>query len=472
MSSRCKNLALSVLLLGTAAPAHPAAEVYRYRMSWEPQRETLRIDVCAPPGVDSFTLVATQRSATEHLVDADDASGSTDRRGRMRFADGCGSYRVDVGRLADSRRIGHGFRSGDDLLLWQSAWLWWPQAREARVELAVKLPTGWHLSAPWPRLGGDPSRYRLHGWPRSWPGMVALTRESPVDLQHHRGVAHLAVLGDLDNARRSMLRLWIEEAFVLLDRVAGGLPLPEVQVLVVPIRGGRGPVPWAQVLRAGTGGVHFFVDAERPLADFRNDWTAPHEVAHLLHPYLGHEGRWMAEGLASYYQNLLRVRAGEWDERRFWRRLLAGFERGRRSPVQALPLRQAAVEMRARNANMRVYWSGAAYWLQADVALRQASDGELGLDEALARFADCCLPATRRWTPLEFAARLDALVGLQVFAPLAQSAARESGFPDIEPLLDELGVRTNSQGRPVALDAAAPAAATRRAMMAPVARVP
>jgi hypothetical protein len=456
-----------ILLLAPwlVAPTPVAAAQYDYQIAWQPAPEILEVRVCAPAESDGLRLVAPRRAA-EHLIASEDSEGRLIGGVVMGF-DGarCGAYRVDLAALADSRRIGRGFRSGGDLLLWQAAWLWWPEDRAAAIELTAALPPGWHLSAPWPRSAGDPARYRLDGWPRAWPGLVALHRQPPRDLVLGEGLARVAVLGAVDAAQRATLLAWVRESATLLAPLTGGLPLPEVQVLVVPIEGGRGPVPWAQVLRAGTGGVHFFVDAARPGEDFRRDWTAPHEFAHLLHPYLGNQGRWMAEGLASYYQNLLRVRAGTWDEAEFWRRLLEGFERGRRGPAQSLPLAQAALEMRARRANMRVYWSGAAYWLRAEVALRRTTAGTLGLDDVLRRFAACCLPATRRWSPEAFAARLDELAGETVFVPLARRAVAERDFPDVAELLGALGVRQDHAGRFAGIDDAAPEADLRRALV-------
>src|SRR5690606_27411875 len=137
---------------------------------------------------------------------------------------------------------------------------------------------------------------------------------------------------------------------------------------------------------------------------WRADWTATHEFAHLLHPFLGDRGRWLSEGLASYYQNVLRARSGELSEEEAWEKLSQGFARGRAATSeQADPLEQVSWE-RQRGSTMRVYWSGAAYWLERDLALRRQGDT---LDQVLARFAIGHLPAERRWNPEEFIAALE-----------------------------------------------------------------
>src|SRR5690349_3931578 len=69
-----------------------------------------------------------------------------------------------------------------------------------------------------------------------------------------------------------------------------------------------------------------------PSAEFADDWTAVHELSHLMHPYLGDRGTWLAEGLATYYQNVLRARSGMLTPAQAWDRLYQGFKRGAKTP--------------------------------------------------------------------------------------------------------------------------------------------
>jgi len=112
---------------------------------------------------------------------------------------------------------------------------------------------------------------------------------------------------------------------------------------------------------------------------------------------------------------------------------------------------------------MRVYWSGAAYWLEVDVELRRASANRLGVDEALKRFAACCLSDLRRWGPDEFVARLDALLGTDVFVRRFDAYRARRDFPDLAPLYATLGLVRD--GRTLRDDDSARDAAIRRAIM-------
>jgi hypothetical protein len=76
-------------------------------------------------------------------------------------------------------------------------------------------------------------------------------------------------------------------------------------------------------LRRNSVAVLLYVRKGASLEELRADWTAAHELSHLFHPYLGDDGRWLAEGLASYYQNVLRARSGLLEEADAWRRPLS-----------------------------------------------------------------------------------------------------------------------------------------------------
>ena len=134
-------------------------------------------------------------------------------------------------------------------------------------------------------------------------------------------------------------------------------------MLIVPVtpEGGE-PVVFGQSTRGAGHGVTLFVDAAQPAAAFDRDWVAVHELSHLFHPYLGDRGSWLAEGLATYYQNVLRARAGLITPAQAWEQIDAGFARGRRATRAGDVSLQSAAEGEGRHPNfMRIYWAGTAY---------------------------------------------------------------------------------------------------------------
>jgi hypothetical protein len=233
--------------------------------------------------------------------------------------------------------------------------------------------------------------------------------------------------------RTQRLQAWIEEVANAVEGTFGRWPLDRSWVRISETDSrDRSPVPWGQTSRSGRApGVLLYVRRDAGMADLQADWTAAHEFAHLFHPYLGRDGRWLAEGLASYYQNVIRARSGLMGARDAWRELDAGFRRGQRD-TGAGPLREAG-----RGETMRVYWAGAAFWLEADLALR--SHGTT-LDAVLARYADCCLDSAQPRDPAAFVAALDRIAGAETLAPLYRRHANATQFPALEGSYAPLGL--------------------------------
>ena len=89
---------------------------------------------------------------------------------------------------------------------------------------------------------------------------------------------------------------------------------------------------------------------------------------------------------------------------------------------------------------MKVYWSGAALALMADVTLRERSSDEESLDAVLEKFQACCLPSDRVWTGKELFTKFDTLASAPVFMPLYRRYADTAGFPDTSDVFERLGV--------------------------------
>ncbi len=176
-------------------------------------------------------------------------------------------------------------------------------------------------------------------------------------------------LDDFSAAEQAKLAVWVEETYAAVVRLAGPLPVP-TRVYFHRRDGAREPVPWAHTQRSSRQGVHLHVDPRFPLADFRRDWTAPHELSHLILPYLGRRHAWFAEGFASYLQYAVMQTMGvlSADEaRRRYQRNLERAERGYEHPRR--PFVAAAPRLRAEGKYPVMYWGGAAYFMQVDRAL-------------------------------------------------------------------------------------------------------
>lgn len=239
---------------------------------------------------------------------------------------------------------------------------------------------------------------------------------------------------------------WLRSASSNVSLAYGRFPNPSPRIVVIPTGrgswGGSSPVPFGRVTRDREEKIEFFVNPDRPIHEFYSDWTATHEFSHLMLPYVRSRHKWISEGFASYYQNVLMARAGRYTESEAWQKLYAGFERGRLSRPELSPNEAAAAGV--RKARMKIYWSGAAIALLADIELRERSGGRESLDVALDRLQRCCLPSRSSWSGPRLFRKLDSLLDEPVFMPLYGRYADTAGFPDMRPALQRLGVRIDS----------------------------
>ena len=237
------------------------------------------------------------------------------------------------------------------------------------------------------------------------------------------------------------IHAWIEAIANSLADVYGHWPRRQWKIKVENTSGASDdPIPWAQVKRGEVDVVEFFVVDRVNTEILLREWTGYHELAHLLIPYQGWGDAWFSEGLASYYQNLLQARSGIISEQQMWQRLYEGFMRGRAdSSFDGDALETVSASLRHKGGFMRVYWSGAWYFLAADLALRSQSGGRLSLDRALEKLNSCC--AEQSLSVATMVHVLDDLNGVDIFVRLYEDAIASTALPPFEPLFASLGIR-------------------------------
>jgi hypothetical protein len=348
----------------------------------------------------------------------------------------CASWRVDLAAATKTGDYRLALAVNEALLTAGSLWFWRDTERR-KIEVRSQLPAGMQFSSPWPTARGQNNRDDdaqldgiTHYFPAetsaSWTSRLALGKFATGELELGEAKIQLAMLGAFNPEKQLEMQQWIKEPAQAVVGVIGQFPQQQTQVLLIDVGARSSAVTWAHVIRGGGMAVEFFIDASRPLEDFRRDWTATHELSHLLLPYVSSQDRWLSEGLASYYQNILRARDGRLNETQAWEKLLGGFQRGEKDS--------------RREGTMSTYWRGASMLLQADARLRAASGGQQSLDSALALLHHCCHDPGRRWLAFELFEKLDALTGYSVFGEIYARHAWDDGFPDPQPTLEKLGV--------------------------------
>ena len=447
-----------------------AERVHRFTASINPELTQIDVKACfdgAPPE----TLVAESLDATVALIGVrNDATGEEIVPGGFiplkSVADnGCVTYQVDVSHpiKRHDRTGGKVQRVGTDVAVSVGLWLWRPARPDAEVELAFDLPDGVAVSAPWfPLDGADRPTFRLGNTPYDWPAWTAFGRFTESNLEVAGSQLHIAILDGSPPVDVEKITGWIADAAAMVGGLYGRFPYPRAQVTVLPNARVREPTPWAFVARGGGPAVHFVINQRRPIDEFYGDWTAAHEFSHLFLPFVDSRDAWLSEGVASYYQNVLRARSGRMSAQQAWSELHAGFVRGR-SEAKDLTLAEATERMYHSRFFMRVYWSGAAIMLLADLRLRQVSDGSQSLDTALAALNACCSGLQREWRARELFARLDELTTTTVFTTLLDEYVDSERFPDLSQAYRELGLVP--AGSEVSLVPDAPLAGLRDAIM-------
>lgn len=189
---------------------------------------------------------------------------------------------------------------------------------------------------------------------------------------------------------------------------------------------GRGPVPWANTVRSRRQGVNFHVDPRHSLKELKADWTAAHELSHLLIPYLGKRNAWFAEGFASYMQYQVMHSMGTITDQEMQTRYQEKIERAAtRYDMDDMPFTEAAGELVARRDYPTMYWGGALYFLQVDTNLRRQSQS---VPAVLREFLECCRMRVDRMNAL--VSELDRLSGSELFSKQIETMRTSPGFPD------------------------------------------
>lgn len=263
----------------------------------------------------------------------------------------------------------------------------------------------------------------------------------------------------LNSTQRQQARQWIQTVTNALQTVYGELPVEKVRIRIRASLAAGEPVPWGEVKR-NPPRVLLVINPRFGFDAILDDWTAFHEVSHLLVPYRGYGDIWFSEGLATYYQNIIRARAGLISEAGLWNLIVSGFKRGQKQDKWPhLDLAALSDDRFNNRAFMRIYWSGVLYWLDADIRLRQEGQS---LDAVLLKLKRCCESMTL--SADEIAHRLDQLSGQTIFVPLFERYRSSMAMPGFHELLHQLGVEQDLWEQQVSLDSGAPLAEIRRAI--------
>ncbi|WMN60194.1 hypothetical protein NI389_01860 [Pseudoalteromonas xiamenensis] len=233
-------------------------------------------------------------------------------------------------------------------------------------------------------------------------------------------------LNTFSESQQSTMRNWVHFGLKTNQTVLGDLKIHNLHIDFKGLYFATEPVPWAFVKRENVEAIELHVYRYASLERLKKDWTLYHEIVHLYHPRFATEHFWISEGLATYLQNIIMMKANIITKQEFRSRLSAGFERGKQSTRKHIgKLSSISDEMWSTKAYQRVYWSGAAFFLEADLALREKNNKTLV--EVIQNYQNCCRKKSD--SAAHFIEALDAISQSAIFSTLFAKYRNRQDFP-------------------------------------------
>jgi len=457
------GLGLFALAACTRAPA-PAPRAIATSCHADVQvasRTPLVLDVemaCKGRALPAFA--SAEPRSVSHISRVTDERGNTLRRAGQRFVfeeprtDARVRYRVDVTAIArEAESFDVALESGQSVVAPVSTWLMHPDPLTTDIPVTVDVHA--------------PAQMKFE------TGLVRQGRSYTIEA-HEIPVGTYAVFGKFDSERLRVDEATIDVAFAdgRLDldhatvsewitassRAVGTFwrkfPVPHVLVTVIPIPGRHG-VLFGKVLPESAPGIVVLLGEHVTRERLYDDWILVHELFHLGVPSFSGEGKWFDEGLATYFEPIIRARAGFRSEESVWQE----FRR-------AMPLGLEAVSKKGLEQAEdfgEVYWGGALLVLLADVEIRRATGGTRGLEDGLITVLDAGGHASEVWPLDKTLALSDEGCGVHALEPLARKHARSAERVDLDALWKQLGVEGDAKH--VRLNPSAPLAGVRQAIL-------
>ena len=266
------------------------------------------------------------------------------------------------------------------------------------------------------------------------------------------GRIEIVLVGDTPLAMSDdQVAAWVAGDAACVAQLYGHFPVPRASVFVVPIDDATNVV-FGKVLSMGGASIIALTGTRFPEKTVHSDWVLVHEMTHLGFPTMGGV-RWLTEGLATYYEPILRTRAGWHDPKWLWGWLGSQMHRG---------LSGAELGLDKRDTIDDSYWGGALFLFMTDVGVREATRGAKSLDDVMRAILARGGNATVAWTLPEVLAVARETTGTRVMDDLVDRLAVHGAHVDLDALLAKLGVHVS--GEDATLDDAAPEAAVRKAI--------
>jgi hypothetical protein len=298
------------------------------------------------------------------------------------------SYQYDLGALAAQRgQPDYAQRVDDTYLFNDQAVLLHPEplpSSASFIEVEFHLPEGTPLVTPWTSVPASNRRLRFTPEQHdggSYIGIGSLLRDLGT-FSVGNTVGSLFLLNLPHQASDAALRTWIADSLGAVKSFYGDIINPRAVITLVPVQGINSPGVFGTVLRQGVPSSVIYFGAECSKLTLHDDWVAVHELFHVGNPIVTRKVPWFVEGFTTYYQDVLRARAGAVSAEDAWGDLHDGFRRFCQ-PEGGVSLGEESHQLYSTHHYVRVYWGGACLAFLTDAAIRERSHGQRSLDDVL-----------------------------------------------------------------------------------------
>lgn len=281
------------------------------------------------------------------------------------------------------------------------------------------------------------------------------SRQAPdAQIEVGGGVIDIVFSDGAPGLDRTLVQGWIRTSAEAVTAYFGRFPVPHVRLVVIA-GDGRSIGGTTFGFRGGSL-IRLNVGRNADAAALKRDWVLVHEMTHLALPQLPRWALWLQEGNATYVEPIARAQAGQMDVAEVWKWTIDEMPRGQPKPGEG--------GLNDTQDHQRIYWGGAAFWLVADVRIRERTHNRIGVQAALQAINRQSGGNTADWTADQVMAAGDAATGGTELADLYTLMGKTGSPVDIDALLVQLGV--GLQGNKIVFNDAAPLAAIRRQITA------
>jgi hypothetical protein len=264
----------------------------------------------------------------------------------------------------------------------------------------------------------------------------ALLRQRKTQLDVAGGKINVVFADDAPGLDREPAIRWIRKSAQAISTYFGRYPTRDYGLLIVATTGGG--VGHATTYGYRGSATRIYVGVDTDDRTFAKDWVLVHEMVHTALPDLPRRALWVQEGSATWIEPIARAQAGALSVSEVWRQAINGMPKG-------VPLFGSG-GMDGTHDWGRLYWGGATFWLETEIAIYRQSGGRFLLCDALRAVNQASGGSSANWSPEEMMAAGDKATGTTALTNLYEKFSSHAFDGSLADLFKQLGVATDPSG--------------------------